>query len=103
MSPTGDQQQVKQRQTTFKATLVTVVAEVGCLTLVILLTAVFGGIWLDKTFNTRPMFTLGLTIVSAVVTLVVILWVVRTATSRLESASTPKTNSSKEEANSGKD
>lgn len=103
MSPTGDQEQLKKRQTSFRNTLATVVAEVGCLTFVILLAAVLGGIWLDRTFNTRPIFTVGLTIVSVLVTFVVILWVVRTATSRLESASTPKTNHSEEEANSGKD
>jgi F0F1-type ATP synthase assembly protein I len=103
MSPTGDQQQVKQRQTSFKVTLVAVVAQVGCLTLLILLVAVFGGLWLDKTFNTRPMFMLGLTITSALVSLVVIFWVVRAATSRLESASSSKTIHSEEEAKSGKD
>jgi F0F1-type ATP synthase assembly protein I len=104
MSPTGDQQQINQRQTSFRVTLVAVVAQVGCLTFLILLVAVFGGLWLDKTFNTQPMFTVGLTIISALVSLVAILWIVRNATSRLESASTPKTNfSSKEETNSGKD
>jgi F0F1-type ATP synthase assembly protein I len=103
MSPTGDQEQVKKPQTPFRNTLAIVVAEVGCLTFVILLAAVFGGIWLDRTFNTRPIFTVGLTILSALVTFVVILWVVRTATSRLESASTLKANHSEEEANSGKD
>jgi len=103
MSPTGDQQQVKQRQTSFKVTLVAVVAQVGCLTLLILLVAVFGGLWLDKTFNTQPIFLLGLTITSALVSLVVIYWVVRTATSRLESVSSSKTNHSEEEAKSGKD
>ena len=103
MSPTGDQQQAKQRQTSLKVTLVAVVAQVGCLTLLILLVAVIGGLWLDKTFNTRPMFTVGLTLLSALVSLVVILWIVRNATSRLESASTPKTNFSEEEAHSGKD
>jgi F0F1-type ATP synthase assembly protein I len=103
MSPTGDQEQVKKRQTSFNSTLAIVVAEVGCLTFVILLAAVFGGIWLDRTFNTRPIFTVGLTILSVVITFVVILWVVRTATSRLESASTPKTYHTEEEANSGKD
>jgi hypothetical protein len=38
--------------------LIVMIGQVGCLTLVIILASVFGGLWLDKMFNTKPVFTL---------------------------------------------
>lgn len=38
--------------------LIVVIGQVGCLTLVVILASVFGGLWLDKTFGTKPVFTL---------------------------------------------
>ena len=38
--------------------LIVVIGQVGCLTLVVILASVFGGLWLDKTFGTKPDFTL---------------------------------------------
>ena len=84
MSPTGDQMEQKRAQSAFSLTLAAVVGQVGCLTLVILLGAIFGGIWLDGQLGTRPWFTIGLAIASIPVTLVVMLWVVKAATSRLQ-------------------
>ncbi|HEX9330523.1 MAG TPA: AtpZ/AtpI family protein, partial [Anaerolineales bacterium] len=42
--------------------LIVMIGQVGCLTLIIILAAVFGGLWLDKTFDTKPVFTLALLI-----------------------------------------
>jgi len=40
--------------------------EIGCLTLVIVLAAVFGGLWLDRTLGTeKPIITIFLVIISA--------------------------------------
>lgn len=58
---------------------VTVGGEVGCLTLVIVLVAVFGGIWLDKVLDTRPFFTVLLVLGSAPLSLVLTFWVARRA------------------------
>ena len=38
--------------------LIVVIGQVGCLTLVVILASVFGGLWLDKTFGTKPVLTL---------------------------------------------
>ena len=38
--------------------LIVMIGQVGCLTLVIILASVFGGLWLDNTFGTKPVFTL---------------------------------------------
>lgn len=45
--------------------------QVGCLTLAIVLAALFAGLWLDNQFHTRPLFTLVLVIGSVPVTLFV--------------------------------
>ena len=65
-------------------TLVAVAGQVGCLTLIVVLAALFGGLWLDSQFDTKPIFTVGLMILSVPVTLVAMFWIVRKATSRLQ-------------------
>lgn len=51
--------------------------------MVIVLVALFGGLWLDSRLQTRPLFTVGLMVASVPITLVTMFWVVRTATSRI--------------------
>lgn len=70
-------------------TLAGVAGQVGCLTLVIILGAVLGGLWLDSHFQTRPLFTLVLLIASIPVSLVSMFYVVRLATSKIK-AGPPK-------------
>ena len=61
-----------------------VAGQVGCLTIVIILAALFGGLWLDSRFGSdRPFFTISLMILSVPVTLVAMFWVVRKTTARL--------------------
>ena len=38
--------------------LVVMIGQVGCLTLVILLLSVLGGLWLDNRFGTKPILTI---------------------------------------------
>ena len=66
-------------------TLVAVAGQVGCLTLVIIMAALFGGLWLDSQLGTRPMFTITLMIVSIPITLFAMVWIVRKATSGIQS------------------
>jgi hypothetical protein len=66
-----------------------VVGQVGCLTLVIVLAALFGGLWLDGVFGTKPVITLLLMIASVPVTLIVMFWIVRKATARLQEKHLP--------------
>jgi hypothetical protein len=54
---------------------------VGCLTLIIVLAAVFGGLWLDRMLGTKPLLTVLLVLASAPVSLVLTFWVARRAIS----------------------
>ena len=64
--------------------LIVLVGQVGCLTLVIILASVFGGLWLDKTFNTKPVFTLVLLLTGIPVSVFVMLTVARRTLARLK-------------------
>lgn len=65
-------------------TLAAVAGQVGCLTIVIIFVALLAGLWLDSQFGTRPLFIVGLLLISVPVTLVTMFWVVRQATSRIK-------------------
>ena len=82
MSPTGDTSEANRPQFNFSIALAVALGLVGCLTLVILFAALFSGLWLDNQFDSKPVFTVGLLIVSVPVTLVVMFWVVRKVTAR---------------------
>jgi F0F1-type ATP synthase assembly protein I len=62
----------------------TVGGEVGCLTLIIVLAAVFGGIALDKLLGTKPLFTVGLVLLSAPLSLVITVYVAKRAVKDLQ-------------------
>jgi len=66
--------------------------------LVIVLIALFGGLWLDNRFGTRPWITVILVIGSVPVALVAMFWVVRKATSRITYSSIQKTEGTEEES-----
>ena len=63
--------------------LVVMIGQVGCLTLVIILASVFGGLWLDKTFGTKPIFTMVLLLAGIPVSVFVMLTVARKTLARL--------------------
>ena len=64
--------------------LVVMIGQVGCLTLVVILASVFGGLWLDKTFCTKPIFTLVLLLAGIPVSVFVMLTVARKTLARLK-------------------
>ena len=64
--------------------LIVMIGQVGCLTLVIILASVFGGLWLDKMFNTKPVFTLALLLAGIPVSVWVMLVVARRTLARLK-------------------
>jgi F0F1-type ATP synthase assembly protein I len=64
--------------------LIVLVGQVGCLTLIIILASVFGGLWLDKTFDTKPVFTLALLFAGIPVSVFVMLAVSRKTLARLK-------------------
>ena len=90
-----------RRQYWLNLTLAGVAGQVGCLTLLIVLLAVFGGLWLDARFQTRPAFTIGLVIASIPVSLAIMFFVVRLATSKIK-AGPPPEGSLDEEVRIGK-
>ena len=102
MSPTSNQSDQKERDRTqylFNLTLAAVAGQVGCLTLIIVLAALFGGLWLDQYFQTEsPIFTIVLMVASVPVTLVLMFWVVRKATARIRPSNRQKTEDTQEEA-----
>ena len=85
MSPDANEPVENQRQNTFGYTLAAVTGQVGCLTTFLLLAALFGGIWLDNYFRTKPLFTIGLIILSVPITIVAMVWLVKKTTSRMKS------------------
>ena len=64
--------------------LVVMIGQVGCLTLIIILASVFGGLWLDRTFGTKPVFTLALLFAGIPVSILVMLVVARRTLARLK-------------------
>lgn len=62
-----------------------VVVQVGCFTPVIILGALFAGLWLDRIFASRPLFTILFIIGSMPVSIVVLFAIVRSAMKRLKS------------------
>lgn len=73
-----------RKQRLVNLTLVGVVGQVGCLTLVIILGAVLGGLWLDAQFQTRPVITIILVLASIPISLALMFLVVRAATSKIK-------------------
>lgn len=84
MSPTGEPTGKNRKDFNQSVVLGAVVGQVGCLTLVFVLAALFGGLWLDNYLDTRPIFTVILMIASVPITLVAMFWIVRKATARLQ-------------------
>ena len=80
----------------FNTILATVVGQVGCLTPVILLGALFAGLWLDRQFETKPLFTILFIVGSAPVSVFVLYRIVRSATAKLKTEN--QVENSEEEA-----
>lgn len=94
-----EKEPITSKQKLLNLTLVGIVSQVGCLTLVIILASLFLGLFLDSRFNTRPWFTIGLVIVSIPVSLVLMVFVVRTAVKKLKPENSKQTK--QEEHNLG--
>ena len=99
MSPADEKPGDHRPQRTFRYTLAAVTGQVGCLTSFILIAALLGGIWLDNQFNTQPLFTVGMLVISVPITLVVMIWIVRKTTSRMQSTGTNTTKQQSKEDN----
>ena len=93
----------KETEKPFRIALITVVTQVGCITPVIILAALFLGIWLDDYLNTSPLFTISSVLVGAPISLIIVYLIARSATNRLSPEGvenkTPQTN--EEDSNRG--
>jgi len=74
--------------------LVVMIGQVGCLTLVIILASVFGGLWLDNYFGTKPVFTLVLLFAGIPISVLVMLVVARKTLARLKDQAEKDTDTS---------
>lgn len=85
MSPTREQSTLQSTQRALNLTMATFAGQAGCLTIIIILAALFLGLWLDKVFNSaRHVFTFVLVLASIPVTVLVMIWVSRAAISRIK-------------------
>jgi F0F1-type ATP synthase assembly protein I len=89
------------KQRLLNLTLASIAGQVGCLTLVIVIGAVFLGLWLDSRLGTRPWWTIGLTLGSIPVSLVVMLFVVRLAVSKIKTKNGRQQTTQPEETDLG--
>jgi F0F1-type ATP synthase assembly protein I len=100
MSETDKQGKKNNLQYAYNLTLASIAGQVGCLTLVIVFLALFGGLWLDGRMGSKPMFTIIFLVGSIPVTLFLMFRVVRSATKRIKPIE--KTETPEEEQTSGK-
>lgn len=79
-------------------TLAAVVGQVGCIIPVLLLGALFVGLWLDRYLESKPFFTVLFIVGSGPISVYVLYRIVKSATSRLKTSNQPA-KLSEEEAN----
>ncbi len=77
-------QSISKKQRFINLSLVGIVSQVGCLTLLIIVLALFGGMYIDNRFQTKPWYTIGLLIASVPVSLVIMIFLVRAAIKKMK-------------------
>ena len=78
--------------------LIVLIGQVGCLTTVIVLASVFGGLWLDQTFGTKPLFTLILLLAGIPISVLLMLFISRRTLARLKFKSESKSKNNETSA-----
>jgi len=74
----------EKRKNLVNTVLIVMVGQVGCLTLGLILAAVFGGQWLDARFGTKPLFTLALLLAGIPLSVLLMLSIARRTIERLK-------------------
>jgi F0F1-type ATP synthase assembly protein I len=77
-------EQDQKRRNMVNTLLIVVIGQVGCLTLAVILASVFGGLWLDNQFGTKPVFTLVLLFAGIPLSVFLMLFVSRRTLARLK-------------------
>ncbi len=91
-----------RKQHILNLTLAVLAGQVGCVTLIIVIAAVFFGIWLDSQFHSKPTFTLILTIASIPVSLAIMFGIAQGAIQKIKTQGTGKKTNNEEENRVGK-
>ncbi len=82
---TGAGQGPRQDQASLSITLVGLISQSGCVTVVIIAVALVAGLWLDRRFDSKPLFTLLLVLGSVPVTLYLMVRILTSGLARLQS------------------
>lgn len=98
----GNSTGTDRKQHILNLTLAVLAGQVGCVTLIIVIAAVLFGIWLDSQFQTKPTFTLILTIISIPVSLLIMFAIAQGAIRKIKTAGTVKKITNEEENSVGK-
>ena len=102
MSESNVKKVTDKKQYTFNLALAAVASQVGCVTIVIVVGTLILGLWLDRQlFDTFPLFTAILMVASVPITVILMLWIVRSATSRIRPSTDPISENSQEDSNRG--
>ena len=100
MSQTNQEEGKNRTQYTANLALAVVASQVGCVTILLVAITMIAGLWLDNRFETSPIFLATLLLASVPVNVIIMLWIVRSATSRIKPIER-KDDNSQEEANRG--
>ena len=84
MSQTNPKEGKNRSQYTANLALAAVASQVGCVTILIVAITLIAGLWLDNRFDTSPIFLATLLIASVPVTIIIMLWIVRSVTARIK-------------------
>jgi hypothetical protein len=80
----SDKSTPDSRKELFRTALISTAGSVGCLTVIIILGAILGGIWLDNHFGTKPTWTITLALISIPLSLLVMVVTVRGIIKRIK-------------------
>ncbi len=81
-----------RQQYNFNLVMAAVSGQVGCFTILIIFVALFAGIYLDRVYQTKPLFTILLMIGSIPVTVWLMYRIVKSATSKIKPVIKNKNN-----------
>lgn len=85
-------QSQKDRRSTLNTVVIVMVGQIGCLTLVVILASLFAGLWLDRVFDTKPLFTLILMLAGIPISVILMLALARKSIARLKSENATEKN-----------
>ena len=82
------------RSNSLNTILIVLVGQMGCLAVIVVAISVLAGLWLDSTFNTKPVFTFILMLAGVPVSVLLMLFVARRSLAKLKIENDNKNESS---------